>query len=95
MPDQLPQEEKKRRIHRVEALQRRISLDKNSRLVGQTVEVLIEGQARGKWYGRTRTNKLVHVSHDDDLTGRLVEVEVVQAGPWSLQGELLQVPLLA
>jgi tRNA-2-methylthio-N6-dimethylallyladenosine synthase len=94
MPDQLPQEEKKRRIHRVEELQRRISLDKNSRLVGRTVEVLVEGEARGKWFGRTRTNKLVHLAHPDDLTGQLVEVEVIQAGPWSLQGELVKVPAL-
>jgi tRNA-2-methylthio-N6-dimethylallyladenosine synthase len=90
-PGQLTQEEKKRRLHRVEELQKRIASEKNARLLGRTVEVLVEGQAKGKWYGRTRTNKLVHLPHPDDLTGQLIEVEITQTSPWSLQGEVARV----
>jgi tRNA-2-methylthio-N6-dimethylallyladenosine synthase len=91
-PDQLPLDEKKRRLHAVEELQKEIAAAKNARLLGRTVEVLVEGQARGKWYGRTRTNKLVHIEQASDLNGQLLEVEIVQTSPWSLQGRLALVP---
>jgi tRNA-2-methylthio-N6-dimethylallyladenosine synthase len=94
-PDQLSQEEKKRRLHLVEELQKEILVRKHAPLLGLSVEVLVEGQARGKWYGRTRTNKLVHIEHPSDLAGRLVEVEISQTGAWSLQGRLVEVPALA
>ncbi len=86
-PNQVPQEEKKRRLHLVEEVQREISLAKHQRLVGREVEVLGEGSARGAWYGRTRTNRLVHFQSPEDPTGRLVRVRITHAGPWSLQGE--------
>ena len=88
-PDQLPLEEKKRRLHAVEALQKQVAASKNAPLLDQTIEVLVEGESRGKWYGRTRTNKLVHFAHPEPLAGRLVDVRITQTGAWSLQGELL------
>ncbi|MBI4492255.1 MAG: tRNA (N6-isopentenyl adenosine(37)-C2)-methylthiotransferase MiaB [Chloroflexi bacterium] len=88
-PGQLPLEEKKRRLQAVEALQREIALERNRRLVGRTLEVLVEGEARGRWYGRTRNNKLVHLTHPAPIAGELVSARITQAGPWSLQGELI------
>jgi MiaB/RimO family radical SAM methylthiotransferase len=70
--DQLPLEEKKRRVHEVERLQKEIATAKNAPLLHTTVEVLIEGQSRGKWYGRTRSNKLVHIASEEALAGQLV-----------------------
>ena len=93
-PDQLPLEEKKRRLHAVEELQKQIAASKNAPLLGRTLEVLVEGEARGKWYGRTRTNKLVHMASHEPLGGQLVDVRISQTSPWSLQGELL-VPVAA
>ena len=92
-PDQLLLDEKKRRLHAVEELQKGIATAKNARLLGRTVEVLVEGQARGKWYGRTRTNKLVHIEQAGDLSGRLLDVQIVQTSPWSLQGRLALAPV--
>jgi len=90
-PGQLDQEEKARRLHRVEELQKQISTEKHARLLGRKVEVLVEGQSKGKWYGRTRTNRLVHFPAADDLSGQLVEIEITHTGPWSLQGEVARV----
>jgi tRNA-2-methylthio-N6-dimethylallyladenosine synthase len=92
--DQLTLEEKKRRLHAVEALQKQVAESKNAPLLGETVEVLIEGESKGKWYGRTRTNKLVHIASPEPLAGRLVDVHITQTGAWSLQGDLL-VPVAA
>jgi tRNA-2-methylthio-N6-dimethylallyladenosine synthase len=86
--DQLPLEEKKRRVHEVERIQKEIQTERNAVFLGQTLEVLIEGESRGKWYGRTRNNKLLHISSEAALAGQLVEAKVTQTSPWSLQGDL-------
>jgi tRNA-2-methylthio-N6-dimethylallyladenosine synthase len=52
------------------------------------VDVLVEGTAKGRWYGRTRTNKLVHFASDLPLAGELVEIEVTATEPWYLEGAL-------
>jgi tRNA-2-methylthio-N6-dimethylallyladenosine synthase len=63
--DDVPLEEKKRRLHAVEEVQERIAREINAPYVGRIEEVLIEGHqvAGGKhqWRGRTRTNKLVYL----------------------------------
>jgi tRNA-2-methylthio-N6-dimethylallyladenosine synthase len=88
MDDDVPSEEKKRRLHEVEALQTAVASRKNGQLVGQTVEVLVEGQSKGKWSGRTRTNRLVFFEDARDLAGKLVAVSVKSAGAWSLRGSV-------
>ncbi|MCC7106642.1 MAG: tRNA (N6-isopentenyl adenosine(37)-C2)-methylthiotransferase MiaB [Chloroflexi bacterium] len=88
---QLPLDEKRRRIQRVEALQKRIATEKNARYLGRIVEVLVEGEARGKWYGRTRTNKLVHFAHPGSLGGEMVLARISSTSPWSLQGEPVEI----
>jgi len=86
--DQLPLEEKKRRVHEVERIQKEIATERNALFLGKSLEVLIEGQSRGKWYGRTRNNKLLHIASDEALAGQLVLATVTQTSPWSLQGDL-------
>ncbi|MER3514126.1 MAG: tRNA (N6-isopentenyl adenosine(37)-C2)-methylthiotransferase MiaB, partial [Chloroflexota bacterium] len=58
----------------------------NSRYLGQTVEVLVEGEHKGKWRGRTRTNKLVFFEDGRDWRGKLAQVTITWTGPWSMQG---------
>jgi tRNA-2-methylthio-N6-dimethylallyladenosine synthase len=43
---------------------------------------------RGRWKGRTPTNKLVFVESADDLRGQLRRVQVTWTGPWSMQATL-------
>ncbi len=86
--DNVPSEEKSRRLGIVEQLQTGITAETNARLLNQTVEVLVEGKEKGKWHGRTRTDKLVFFSDFDGLPGQLVNVSVERTGPWSLQGKI-------
>ena len=91
LPDDVPAEEKERRRKAVDQLQQRIAGEINTRLLGQTVEILVEGRRRGKWQGRTRTNKLVFLpTGEEDLIGRLVQVRITWTGPWSMQAEVVQ-----
>jgi tRNA-2-methylthio-N6-dimethylallyladenosine synthase len=83
----VPEDEKEARRRELEALQERITAERSAAFLGQTVPVLVEGESKGKWRGRSPNNKLVFFPHPDDLTGQLVPVQITQTSPWSLQGE--------
>jgi tRNA-2-methylthio-N6-dimethylallyladenosine synthase len=99
MSDDIPREEKRRRLHAVEELQKQIATEINARYLGRTLDVLVEGTAKGRWYGRTRTNKLVHFEDARALAGRLVDVTITSTEPWFLEGSAIGAeraePLLA
>jgi len=86
--DEVPAEEKIRRRKKIEMLQEGIATEINRKLLSQTVEVLVEGRKKGKWWGRTRTDKLVFFEDEADRMGQLVEVKLEKTSPWSLQGGL-------
>ena len=88
MVDDVPREEKRRRLHEVELLQKRVASDINRRYLGRTVDVLVEGIAKGRQYGRTRTNKLVHFASSAPLAGKILDVEITATEPWYLEGQL-------
>jgi tRNA-2-methylthio-N6-dimethylallyladenosine synthase len=86
MNDEVPREEKVRRRKRVDEVQEQILREVNSALVGNQQEVLVEGRHKGKWQGRTRSDKLVFFDDEDDCTGCLVQLNIEHATPWSLAG---------
>ncbi|MGC8473909.1 MAG: MiaB/RimO family radical SAM methylthiotransferase [Candidatus Dormibacteria bacterium] len=83
--DDVPLQEKQERLQRVLALQREISARRNRALVGQRVEVLVEGVGeRVRPYGRTRQNRLAWLEPGPKV-GDLISAEVVQATAWQLR----------
>jgi tRNA-2-methylthio-N6-dimethylallyladenosine synthase len=86
LEDNISPAEKKRRLDIIEKLQEEIATGINARLRGETVEILVEGRKRGKWYGRTRTDKLVFCSNENNCAGQLMMVKIDKTSPWSLQG---------
>jgi tRNA-2-methylthio-N6-dimethylallyladenosine synthase len=90
MVDDVPEAEKVRRHQVIEQLQEEIATAINRQYLGQTVEVLVEDQHKGKWRGRNRQNKLVFIDSALPLRGRLVETEVTWSGPWSMQGRFVR-----
>ncbi|MFN8375971.1 MAG: TRAM domain-containing protein, partial [Anaerolineae bacterium] len=76
------------RLAMLEDLQARVVGEINGQYLGQTVEVLVEEQHKGKWRGRTPQNKLVFFEDAGDWQGKLANVEIVWTGPWSMQGRL-------
>jgi tRNA-2-methylthio-N6-dimethylallyladenosine synthase len=89
LPDDVPASVKKARLEAVEKLQKEITSEINAGLLDREVEVLIEGQEKGKWYGRTRSDKLVFVQDERDLYAQLVRVKISRTSPWSLKGNLI------
>jgi tRNA-2-methylthio-N6-dimethylallyladenosine synthase len=88
LEDNVPNEEKMRRFRLLEDLQEEISTEINARFQDQVVSVLFEEKSRGRWRGRTPTNKLVFVETDEDLLGQERDVKIFWTGPWSMIGEL-------
>ena len=74
----------------MEELQENIAAKINRNYLGQTVEVLFEEEVRGRWKGRTTTNKLVFVESDHSLQGQILPVTITWAGPWSMQGRFVK-----
>ena len=87
-PDSLPAEVKKERLNKIEETQTTIASEINLQLLGRTVEVLVEGRKGGKWFGRTRSNKLVFFEDAGDWLGQLAEVQIERTSPWSLGGKV-------
>ena len=89
MQDDVPEDEKQRRLKVIEEIQESVSTEINARLLDTTQRVLVEGQRRGRWFGRNRNDKLVFFDHPDDLKGQMVDVRIERTSPWSLQGALV------
>jgi tRNA-2-methylthio-N6-dimethylallyladenosine synthase len=89
MEDDVPEEEKDRRFRLIEDMQAPIVAAINTKYLGQTVQVLVEENHKGKWRGRTPQNKLVFFEDTStDWRGKLADVEITWTGPWSMQGRL-------
>ena len=100
-PDQIPQDVVTERFGRLTELTNRYAEESNSRLVGKTMEVLIEGISKAgdmTFSGRTVTNHLVNFTIPEELgidigpdmlEGRLCEVRIDRARPYSVDGELV------
>ena len=88
MDDAITEAEKTSRRQRLDRLQEDIQTEINAELVGRYEEILVEGRKRGKWQGRTRSNKLVFFEDEAYHQGKVVTVKIERSSPWSLQGSL-------
>ncbi len=89
--DDVPEEEKIRRLNEIIALQNELSLESNRRDVGKTFEVLVEGyskRSREQMCGRSQQNKMIVFPKGDTKPGDLVQVKITEASSATLLGEL-------
>jgi tRNA-2-methylthio-N6-dimethylallyladenosine synthase len=88
MHDDVPNDEKLRRLNNLLALQREIAVRKTARWVGRDVEVLIEGNDElGRPYGRIRQGKRAVVLRGSGVrAGDVIDLRVVSASAGQLTG---------
>ena len=90
MDNQIPKDVVQERFERLTALQDRISLEENQALVGTEAEILVTGlpdEEHGRFSGRARDNRLVHVKADPDTPvrpGDFVTTTLTEAKPYFL-----------
>ena len=93
LPDNVPEEEKIRRLNEIIALQNQLSMESNHREIGKTVEVLVEGfskRSRNDMFGRTEQYKTVVFPRTDEKIGDLVMVRIYEATAATLMGEIVK-----
>ena len=93
LPDNIPEEEKVRRLNEIIALQNQLSLESNRREIGKTVEVLVEGVSKRShedMFGRTSQYKTVVFPRTDQKIGDLVYVTIEEASAATLRGKIAQ-----
>jgi len=90
LPDNIPEEEKVRRLNEIIALQQELSLASNQREIGRVVEVLVEGfskRSKDDMFGRTSQYKTVVFPRAGRHIGELVQVRITSASAATLLGE--------
>jgi tRNA-2-methylthio-N6-dimethylallyladenosine synthase len=89
LKDDVPEKEKLERLHSIIQLQKEISDTKNQRLLGKSLEVLVDDRSRRterKWKGKTKTNKTVIIQGKEELLGKIVSVTIKEADSFTLFG---------
>ena len=92
LPDNVPEEEKIRRLNELIALQTEISAQRNAQEVGKTFDVLVEGfskRSRQQLCGRTEQNKMVVFDKHDHHIGQTVPVTITGSTSATLMGEAI------
>ena len=100
LPDDVPEEVKKQRNRLLLDAQEEVSLAGNQPFVGTRQQVLVEGLSTreerravdpgpdgvAQLTGRTMCDRIIVFDAPTRLVGRLVEIDILEAGPWSLAG---------
>ena len=93
LPDNVPEEEKIRRLNELIALQTEISAIQNKKDEGKTFDVLVEGfskRSREQLCGRTEQNKMVVFDKGSHHIGETVRVRITGSTSATLLGEIVQ-----
>ena len=85
-------EEKEKRLYRLNELVNNYSNTSNQKMLNQVYPVLVEGESNkdNMMFGYTETNKLVNFKGDSKLVGKIVNVKILEAKSFSLDGELVE-----
>lgn len=93
MEDNTSMKEKEERLQRLNELVNEYSNQSNQKLLNKEVEVLVLGESEkdsNKVYGYTDTMKLVNISGNKDIIGKLVKVRITDAKSFSLDGNFIE-----
>jgi tRNA-2-methylthio-N6-dimethylallyladenosine synthase len=99
LPDDVPPQEKRRRLNALLAVQEGIARERNQARIGRSAEVLFDeirapslhghgGSGEPRLAGRDRQHRLVHVAASPELIGARRMVRIEGAGPYALTGRL-------
>jgi len=90
-PDDIPDDEKTRRLEEVIALQGELSMESNRRDVGKTFRVLVEGTSKrsdDQLFGRNSQNKVIVFPKGERKIGDYVDVTVTECTPATLMARM-------
>lgn len=91
MEDNVTLEEKEKRLYKLNEIINKYAKAANDKLVGKVMPVLLESVSEkdpNMLAGYTDTMKLVNVKADKKYIGKIVNVKIIEAKTWSLDGEI-------
>ncbi len=91
LPGEVNEEIKEERLHRLNEVVNEYFLEKNKKLEGKILKVLVEGTSSkdNMYYGYSETNKLINFTGNNIKLGDIVDVEIESAKTWSLDGRAI------
>jgi tRNA-2-methylthio-N6-dimethylallyladenosine synthase len=90
LPDDVPEEEKLKRLYELINLQKGISKKRNQRFLGKMIKVLVDEKSRrdrNKWKGKAQTNQTVIIDTPEDVLGKIVTAEIDEVDSFTLFGK--------
>lgn len=90
LPGQLPEEVKEERHARLLGVINEIGKEQYDRLVGQNVQILVEGPSKRnskRLMGRSRCNKIVLIDSTAGSRGSVADFKITRSGGFTLYGE--------
>jgi tRNA-2-methylthio-N6-dimethylallyladenosine synthase len=90
MPDQVPQEIREERNHRLLETVNEIGKRKYDSFIGQQVQILVEGPSKknaARFTGRTRCNRIVLFDGSERHRAELMDVKITRTGSFTLYGD--------
>jgi tRNA-2-methylthio-N6-dimethylallyladenosine synthase len=90
MPDQVPQEIREERNHRLLETVNEIGKRKYDAFIGQHVQILVEGPSKknaARFTGRTRCNRIVLFDGSERHRGELMDLKITRTGSFTLYGD--------
>ncbi len=89
MKDNVKKSEKVRREKYLNEILKKTSFSNNKKYENKIIEVLVNEEKNGNYFGHTRTMKNVKItSAKKNITGKIVRVKVTKANVWNLEGVL-------
>jgi tRNA-2-methylthio-N6-dimethylallyladenosine synthase len=89
MPDQVPQEIREERNHRLLELVNGLAASKYDAFIGRQVQILVEGPSKknpARYTGRTRCNRIVLFDGNERHRGQLMDLKIEWTGSFTLYG---------
>lgn len=91
--DQIPEEEKERRLHLVQSLLRETQREFNEKTVGKVLEVMFDrkGKEKGQLVGKSPYMQAIVVNNaTEDMLGKIYKVKILSIYSASLIGEIVE-----
>lgn len=94
--DDIPKKEKEARKKYLTEILAKTALENNKKIIGKTLNVLIDKQKNSRFFGRTENNKVIEIIFSVPLAdtpsnlkiGEFLNIKIISATPWKLKGEI-------
>ena len=92
MEEQIEEKIKHERFERLKELYEKMTQENNEKYIGTTIKILVEGNSKtneNTLTGRTESNKTVVFEGNQDLIGKVVNVQITENHVWYLKGIII------